>query len=183
MILPFSTQINGKPTYFVDKIWTSLMEDLNYDFLRDYLQFEKLASKELENKNPFIKISDFKPKLHTIREDKNDRWKPGVMIDFFINARQPNMFRFAPRIPVVSVQKIRIKYTESSSNTPLIYIEVFGKNDYKCLDTFNPKTKQSSFKHIEELAINDGFETVEDFFAYFNKDFTGKIIHWTDLKY
>ena len=36
---------------------------------------------------------------------------------------------------------------------------------------------------LRELAKNDGFESVEDFFAYFNKDFKGKIIHWTDLQY
>lgn len=28
-----------------------------------------------------------------------------------------------------------------------------------------------------------GFDSVKDFFRYFNKDFKGKIIHWTDLKY
>lgn len=36
---------------------------------------------------------------------------------------------------------------------------------------------------IEELAMNDGFESVDQFFAWFNKDWKGKIIHWTDLKY
>jgi hypothetical protein len=35
----------------------------------------------------------------------------------------------------------------------------------------------------EQLAINDGFETVEHFFRWFNEDFSGKIIHWTDLRY
>ncbi len=182
MILPFSTQINGKPTYFVEKIWKGLKTQSP----ESYIKLWATVSPEETTKQFPVDIdiyNEVKPKLHTIREDKKDRWKPGVMIDFFINARQKNMFRFAPRIPVVSTQEIRIKYTESSSNTPLIYIEVFGKNDYKCLDTFNPKTKQSSFKLIEKLAINDGFDSVEDFFAYFNKDFTGKIIHWTDLRY
>lgn len=41
---------------------------------------------------------------------------------------------------------------------------------------------------VEELAINDGFEAVEDFEDYFikqmeNDEFSGKIIHWTDFKY
>ena len=34
-----------------------------------------------------------------------------------------------------------------------------------------------------QLAINDGFESLKHFFEYFNEDFEGKIIHWTDLKY
>ena len=174
MILPFSTQINGKPTYFVEKIWTSLMEDLNYDFLRDYLQFEKLASKKLENKNPFIRFSDFKAKKTTIREDKNDRWKPGVMIDFFINARQKNMFRFAPRIPVVSTQRILMSYVYAN----IIHITINGK-------------RLNDWQEKEKLAINDGFESWDDFVDYFipiiekseDEFFTGKIIHWTDLRY
>ena len=36
---------------------------------------------------------------------------------------------------------------------------------------------------METLAIADGFDSIEDFFKYFTNDFTGKIIHWTDLKY
>lgn len=34
-----------------------------------------------------------------------------------------------------------------------------------------------------QLAQNDGFDTIEEFFEYFNEDFTGKIIHWTGLRY
>lgn len=185
MILPFSTQLNGKPTYFVDKIWTSLMDDLNFDFLRDYLEFERLASKELGDKNPFIKISDFKAKKTNIREDKNDRWKPGVMIDFFINARQKNMFRFAPRIPVVSTQEIFM--TERGGN---LEISIAKEGSYIGSDD-----KYIYWETKEQLAINDGFDSYEAFQRYFieriyenekktgNKWFSGKIIHWTDLKY
>jgi hypothetical protein len=38
---------------------------------------------------------------------------------------------------------------------------------------------------IEELAINDGFDSVADFWDYFSSygDFEGRIIHWTDLTY
>lgn len=37
-------------------------------------------------------------------------------------------------------------------------------------------------KQVEVLAENDGM-TVEQFWAWFDKDFTGQIIHWTDLRY
>jgi hypothetical protein len=33
------------------------------------------------------------------------------------------------------------------------------------------------------LMKNDGFESAEQFFNWFNGYFKGKIIHWTDLKY
>jgi len=36
---------------------------------------------------------------------------------------------------------------------------------------------------INHLAKNDGFEGIEDFFKWFNEDFKGKIIHWTNYKY
>jgi len=36
---------------------------------------------------------------------------------------------------------------------------------------------------MEQLAINDGFDCIDDFFAWFNTDFTGKIIWFVDKKY
>jgi hypothetical protein len=36
---------------------------------------------------------------------------------------------------------------------------------------------------LKILSVNDGFDSVDDFFEWFNEDFAGKIIHWTDLKY
>lgn len=119
------------------------------------------------------------PKITTIRKDKTDRWQSGVMIDFFIHCRQKDMFRFAPKLPVVSVQTIKIKYTYSSvRKMPLVYVEI---NDL-CFGTYNLETKKY-YGDIEILAQNDGFDTVKDFFTYFDSDFEGKIIHWTDFKY
>lgn len=143
-----------------------------YDF---YLKMEKSGLFEL----PFAPV----PKLHTIRQDKNNRWKPGTMIDFFINARRKNMFRFAPRIPVVSVQKIQIVYEKANpKDLDCVSVYIDDKLFYREYDNRIP----DSFEHYEnmmQLAHNDGFENIVDFFNWFNKDFTGKIIHWTDLKY
>ncbi|MFI5142060.1 MAG: hypothetical protein ACHQII_06855, partial [Bacteroidia bacterium] len=36
---------------------------------------------------------------------------------------------------------------------------------------------------VEQLAYNDGFDNVEAFLNYFKDGFTGKLIHFTDLKY
>lgn len=171
MILPFSTQINGKPTCFPEKIITSL---LDCQIISSYEAKERMESRVCIKDGYYFDI-DFdnsklhKPKPHTIREDKNDRWQPGVMIDFFINARQKNMFRFAPRIPVVSTQLIII-----SNSCNGFKVSIDGRHLEK--------------NEIEILAINDGFENVIDFQNYFierlkNCFFKGKIIHWTDLKY
>lgn len=183
MILPFSTQLNGKPTYFVEKIISCLA-------LNRLITFDEAAralSKsilQVENKDRSLEYFEFsfdntqihRQKLHTIRLDEKDRWKPGTMIDFFINCRQKNMFRFAPRVPVVSVQSVQITYNDL---TRAIYI-----ND--CLFYFgdpNEKSNSIMFGKMLKFAQNDGFDTVEEFFEYFNKDFTGKLIHWTDKRY
>lgn len=79
------------------------------------------------------------------------------------------MFRFAPVLPVVRVQKIEI-----------VYDKVFGKNLHPNVLIDNVRLQ---LMRLDELALNDGFNNVQDFFAYFNEDFTGKLIHWTNLKY
>jgi hypothetical protein len=176
MILPFSTQMNGKPTYFIERIWEGLLRNIFKDDTEYQLYLDS-------HKNRFGKYWDWfpdehtrleNPKIHTIREDKNDRWHAGKMIDFFINCRQKNMFRFAPVLPVVSVQKVEIIWVGfSDSFRP--WVKIDGKSIYT-LD-------QIDKEKMLQLAQNDGFDTIEDFFAYFNEDFQGKIIHWTDLRY
>jgi hypothetical protein len=175
MILSFSTQLNGKPTYFVEKIWEGLLRHvvptdkeyishLNYHEERFGKQWDFLPTEQEQITSP---------KLHTIREDKNARWKVGTEIDFFINCRQKNMFRFAPVLPVVSTQKILITYTKTKKAMVFIDDKCFYMQDFSL---------EGNHKMLH-LAQNDGFDTIEDFFAYFNEDFTGKIIHWTDLRY
>jgi hypothetical protein len=182
MILGFSTQINGKPTYFIERIWQGLLNKefnlLAYHRFKDDAAYADVIDKWDHKK-------DILPKLHTIREDKTNRWKAGTKIDFFINVRKKNMFRFAPVLPVVSTQKIEIIYSGGSLNYASIYIdgELF-------LNNYNPhqvikgiKSDDEKEEIIIKLAQNDGFDTIEDFVSYFDKDFEGKIIHWTDLKY
>lgn len=88
------------------------------------------------------------------------------------------MFRFAPRIPVVSTQILKIKWFN-------IYGKIVARVwiDGNSFAYVEYKTDMIVTGNMLQLALNDGFDTIEDFFAYFNKDFTGKLIHWTDLKY
>jgi hypothetical protein len=166
MILPFSTQINGKPTFFVTKIWNGIAH-LYSDYSKSGIPIFKYP-KEYRDclAQGYLSMYVQKPKIHTIREDEKNRWKPGVMIDFFINCRQKDMFKFAPKLPVTSTQSIIIKRW---GTRPKIYI---NDNPFPLTD-----------EQVLELAQNDGFDNVKDFFEYFNKDFKGKIIHWTDFKY
>ena len=172
MILPFSTNLNGKPTYFVDKIWCSLIQSKKatieeWNIIYGFLYKIKHPTGSDIN-------TGLRPKHHTMREDKKERWKPGTKIDFFINCRQKNMFCFTPVLHVVSVQEIVIKWIGFNNGfRPCIWI------DKKLIYDVAGINK----KLMLELAQNDGFDTIEDFFAYFNEDFTGKLIHWTDLKY
>ncbi len=168
MILPFSTQLNGKPTRFVEKIVFGLYKN-------GLISVGK-ASELLETPMSIIEVFE-NQKIHTIREDKNNRWKVGTMIDFFINVRQKNMYKFAPVLPVVSTQPIDIKNTTYTNGSFFRKVSVEGFMLYHEYD------KRIIDNGLLEFAQNDGFDTIEDFFEYFNKDFTGKIIHWTDKRY
>jgi hypothetical protein len=163
MILPFSTNLNGKPTYFVEKIHSGLLQHNlmgDFELKEDYnFDLEKLVTGQ--------------PKLHSIREDKNNRWKAGTKIDFFINVRQKSMFKFAPVLPVVSIQEFSIGYNNNGKAVIFIDGKIF------CIQDFSIDHQYK----LKQFAQKDGFDTTEDFLAYFNKDFKGKIIHWTDLRY
>lgn len=174
MILGFSTQIKEKPTYFIEKIWKGIKENISRELYFKILSHT--APEEMIKQYPidaevYEKIF---PKVHTIREDSGNRWKIGCKIDFFINVRKKNMFRFAPVLPVVNTQKIEIRWIGfSDSYRP--WVKIDGKLFYDVAEI--------NKKEMLLLAQNDGFESIEDFFSYFNKDFSGKLIHWTDLKY
>lgn len=169
MILPFSTQMNGKPTYFVEKILRGIEI---YKAPINLLDFWKYTGYDLFSKQHIT------PKIHTFREDEKDRWKAGNKIDYFINCRQKDMFRFAPVLPVVSTQKVEIKWFELFDKK---MVRVFIDNkSFACMKFSDEMIITGD---MLQLAQNDGFDTIEDFFAYFNEDFKGKIIHWTDLKY
>ncbi|MDN3673096.1 hypothetical protein QWY99_08555 [Flavobacterium branchiarum] len=167
MILGFSTKINNKPTCFVERIHQAL----RLPFFKDSVPFN---SQHCNKDFDYVMFPLLRPKLHTIREDKNDRWKSGMKIDFFINVRQKDMFRFAPVMKVVSVQDVYMSYRSND----VIQISV----DDKELFVFSERL---------EFAQNDGFDTWEDFFDYFYPQIKAtpdnflkmKLIHWTDKKY
>ncbi|MDR2205793.1 MAG: ASCH domain-containing protein [Flavobacteriaceae bacterium] len=105
-------------------------------------------------------------KIHTIREDKSNRWKAGNIIHFATGVRTKSYECFATG-KCVSVQEIEIIRVSDYANETII------KVDERALP----------FEEIQKLAWNDGFHHILEFWLWFNRDFKGKIIHWTDFKY
>lgn len=108
--------------------------------------------------------SVYTPKLHTIREDGHDRWHQFRKIQSCYGVRTKQFEKFA-EMPCTGVQSIRIVYIMDHFQD--LYVD----------------GKKLTHLKIQDLAINDGFDSIEDFLIWFNKDFTGKIIHWTDKRY
>lgn len=112
-------------------------------------------------------------KKHTIREDKPNRWKPGRKIQLSTGVRSKNYHQYGEEV-CKSVQEIVICNQE---NIRAIFIDNRLRFEQIGESTFHPA-------FMKEFAINDGFDTVAEFWEFFNKsEFKGKIIHWTDLKY
>lgn len=182
MNLAFSTTWNermgelaGQPTYFVRKIMNGLINEglINSNVFDDFAY--KYMNTFHEGLGTLSPNSDF-PKLHTIREDPHDRWKVGNKIHFTINNRTKDRFQFAPILEVVDEYRIIINPINKEIHKAKYIIK---------------SHKEVIIGHGEELdankiAINDGFDTIDDFFRWFyneGKVFIPKIIHWTDLKY
>jgi len=100
-------------------------------------------------------------KLHTIRWDSTGRWKPGMKIHFATGVRTSKYHNFKMGM-CSGVQKIHI-YDRT--------IIIDGR--------------KLALDEVEYLAHNDGFDDVNEFWGWFDMytPFTGKIIHWTELRY
>ena len=125
---------------------------------------------------------DLHPKIHTIREDPHNRWKPGNIIHHAYGVRTKNYDCFDEG-ECKSVQEIEIKEYFIDEND-------FVSHSYTLINKGVPRifrvfidSKMLSEDEIDILARNDGFDSTKDFFRWFNKPFKGKIIHWTNLKY
>jgi len=121
-------------------------------------------------KKQFVEPIKNGTKIHTIRKDNHRRWKAGNKIHFYTGIRTKEMKCFG-KLTCISVQSIVIKYENKCSDYPVVVID--GKTH---LIAHRPNI-------ILQLAMNDGFKNVKDFLKWFDKDFSGMLIHWTDLKY
>lgn len=176
MILPFKTTFkDGSPTEFVGKIWAGLIPIKGNDAAEAMAKFRMGISKGLVQYAPTVGecLKHYVPKLHTMRQDEKNRWKPGMKIHAVVFNRTKKRFQFVPVMECKAVQDIEIVYGDHR-------VEVFIDCEYYDGVSMRDDTEH---EELETLARNDGFKDKSGFFNYFKKGFTGKIIHWTDLKY
>lgn len=172
MILPISQKYkDGTPNYFPEKIIKSLdlpeykKMTLN-DSLGDviYPDSDEFMAGSCNPLFPHI------TKLHTFRHDEKNRWKVGMKIHFVINNRSKDQYTFAEAICKGIQEIVIIPSPTSISMMPDIVVD----------------NRRLSYTERSTLITNDGFpETgLEHFNTWFPQIvFSGKIIHWTDLKY
>lgn len=175
MTLSFSQKFpNGRPTYFIEKIYSGF--ERLYNPCQEYHDYYQMYVQKFGKEWSQIDALDFPAynhKVHTIRRDSKNRWKVGNDIHFVINNRTKDRFQFAPILKVTKIQTIEIDYCIKDEPHPIVIID--GSHFY------NPKLGID--KGINLLAMADGFDSIEKLFGWFSEDFTGKIIHWTDLYY
>jgi hypothetical protein len=114
-------------------------------------------------------------KLHTMREDAHDRWHEGRKIQHAHGVRTKSFDNFHNN-ECTGTQRIYIGKTKGYKNHQYWF---YNGNRYGVIVD---KKRLNSFA-IAHLAYNDGFDSVDDFFRWFQNGFKGKIIHWTPLKY
>ncbi len=112
-------------------------------------------------------------KIHTIREDPNNRWQAGKLIHMATGIRSTK-FNCFKETTCISTQRIFMTYAWGD------IIEI----------TVGDKYLFGGYER-EKFAINDGFEKWDDFFEWFypliksnpEQCYSGKLIHWTDFRY
>ncbi|PPL04959.1 hypothetical protein [Parapedobacter indicus] len=171
----------GQPTYFPHKIWEHLFNVVEF---KDYVACTTDHLLRFGN-HWDMPVDSVAPKLHTMREDPFNRWQAGNLIHFAINNQTKNYFRFAPVILCVSVQYVQIIHDSDGRS-----VHIGNRPDYEdCVpfyldNGFSDDEEMYGMKEMEVFAQNDGFESIEHFFTWFNKSAKYKLIHWTtNLKY
>ena len=162
MKLPFSQGLNGIKTNFDLKILKGLLGANIFSVAEVVGYYSDYSKKELL-KHP-LNLHSVIGKIHTIREDKKDRWSAGKLVHAVFNNRSKKEYQFAPVFTCKSVQTIEMQNG--------------------CIWVGGSITPLASWE-LEELAKNDGFKCVADFWDYFGSydKFEGKIIHFTNHKY
>lgn len=117
-------------------------------------------------------------KIHTLREDKTNRWKVGMSIQHWMgNPRNKSMYphQFSTG-ECKGLQDVRIFRTRDQDS----------KYGYEIFIGFPAPGRQFTPEENLAIAKNDGL-TTEEFRNWFTSElepiWMGRIIHFTDLKY
>jgi len=110
-------------------------------------------------------------KIHTLREDKTNRWQAGRKMHMYTGRYTATDRQFVKKAECVSVQ----------------YISLYAGVELICtsnlIDGEFILDRTLSDTEALEFARNDGFDTLEDFWQWFTTTQTLKLIHWTDKRY
>ncbi|MEI6435226.1 MAG: hypothetical protein WCP32_10305 [Bacteroidota bacterium] len=112
-------------------------------------------------------------KQHTIREDKHNRWKPGMLMHMATGVRTKNYYQFALET-CTRVDKIEIFW---AGTTIVIFISGMQICEFNTAGDFC-NFGGNGYLNLFQLAIKDGFDGVDSFTKWFDKPFIGKIIYW-----
>lgn len=109
-------------------------------------------------------------KIHTLREDPKNRWRYGLSIQFYLgNPRNGGRCFLDLGNPHITIQPVEI--TQCSKGGIVVFVENRALNK----------------SEVAQLALNDGFESMESFRDYFlagkTGSWIGKIISWTGHGY
>ncbi|GAB3822263.1 hypothetical protein [Pontibacter rugosus] len=110
-------------------------------------------------------------KIHTVRQDPNNRWRRGNKINFATGVRTKNYKEFKVGT-CISTQEVFMTYSH--------VLEMSVGSNYLF-----------GYPERLEFAQRDGFDTLEDFEAWFyplikaapDGLYKAKLIHWTDYRY
>lgn len=176
MQLKFSTKfpaskpgLKGKETRFAEKIIKSLdnkRSKINADEFKTVMNW-MVVNKKFDFPYYVALAKDYIGKIHTMREDKIGKWNEGDQIDMMMNDGLKEFFRLLPPVLCKGIQRVKIEYFMGCGNYPNLYVD----------------GHLLSNEQYEQFTKNDGFDSVEDFCLYFDKDWKGKLIHWTNFKY
>ena len=181
MLLTFLDKIKGKDTDFMAKIQQGLE---NYGFFTS----REIISYCLDNGGYMDHRYMMLPKIHTIREDSNDRWKKGMLIHAVVGKRFAKKRRIAPPFQCTGIQEIELNFDKDYS---LIHVSIDNRVLYYPCAEDNPRIRHQQKFWLIDFVNNDGFDNVGDFECFFETrlkerkslTFKGKIIHWTDNRY
>jgi len=135
MILSFKTTIDGNPTCFREKILVHLGKDAILNYFN--------GTDELSQQVAHEGLAWIKPKKLTIRDDPNNRWKPGRKIHFATGARTKNYECFAEG--------------ECKEVKRITFLA-----DFNVLQVFIDGDKVNT-EEWNQLAQDDGFDNLGDF--------------------
>lgn len=115
-------------------------------------------------------------KIHTIRRNVGGRWKVGNKIHFWKDnprhiTKKP--YCFGEGI-VINVIPIAIRYSRHVSSYS------YPKGCKFVVTYIN--SKPLTIAECESLAKNDGFESFNEFLDWFDSDFDGSVIFWSNFK-